>query len=415
MKTNPQSIDIFISYSHLDMKYKEKLINSLKSLELGYNINTWHDGKILAGNNIDSEVLNHLAKSQIVLLLLTPNFLSSWYCIKVELEKAISLMNQGKCLVIPVVFLECTLVENLPFYKLKRVPQDGKAIASKSFKNQTTGCTQATNMIKDLINEQFPNCKINENNISKTQENKQANKLSIQLIKNGKLQPIEIEQKFVDQIPTYVTNLMNFSSMMEQALASAIDRYKKGYRKNLSDLNSFQIQQFKLFLMDICSYVKKYVTDTVGIRVHFRCVSHGNYIGIIASTDNDDSDDLATNWSTDLTPIPVYSGLIPQSEKLKSSILKTLNSRINFKGTNNNLWKEYLTRAFTNLNKGSHSLLSMGISVHKNYYSVKEDLMQFLAYIDFGGQIEDYIKRYLEQCFMRDKTFTLENIVSNIQ
>ena len=154
MASSVQTLKFFISYSHLDMKYKEKLLTTLKSLELAYSIDVWHDGKILAGGDINREVLKELVCSDIVLLLVTPNFLASWYCMKVELKKSVNRMKKGECIVIPVMFQDCTLDSSLPFYNLNRVPRDGKPICK--FKPQLQGCTEATNMIKEMIDKAFP-------------------------------------------------------------------------------------------------------------------------------------------------------------------------------------------------------------------------------------------------------------------
>ena len=61
------SLKIFVSYSHKDAKYKRELLSHLKSLELTHNIDVWHDGKILAGDTIDSQVLIQLGISDVVL------------------------------------------------------------------------------------------------------------------------------------------------------------------------------------------------------------------------------------------------------------------------------------------------------------------------------------------------------------
>jgi len=412
------------------MKYKEKLLNSLKALETVYNINTWHDGKILAGSDIDKRVLAQLSKSQVVILLLTQNFLSSHYCINIELTNAIEKMKNGKCVVVPVLYQECTIMKEHLFYRLNRVPADGKPISGKSFKNQTVGCAAATDMIKDMIDKTFPKCK---KEIAPTEESKTNAKITkvkttqptsvknpegqatIELIKNGTPQPIPISQAFINGLPKYVDSLMNFNTMMEQALANAVKRYKKEYKKYTPDkLEEFRLTQFKLFLMDICSYIKKHVTGSLGIRVHFRGNVHDEYVGIIASTDNQDSDDLETNWTTDLTPIPIYKGLIHYSFSLKLPLLKSLNPRLNYKATNNDVWKEYLTHAFVDLSKGTNAIMSMGISVHKNFFTLKKDLLQFLAYINFGKYIEDYILRYFSQCKATDKSINIESVISSL-
>ncbi len=408
------TLKFFISYSHLDMKYKEKLLTTLKSLEPAYNIDVWHDGKIPAGGDINKEVLKELIHSDIVLLLITPHFLASWYCMEVELKKSINRMKKGECIVIPVMFQNCTLDSNIPFYSLNRVPRDGKPICK--FKPQLQGCTEATNMIKDMIDNSFPNSKKKARNFkSKNKEVGYTDNLFIDLYKEGRLQHIEINQKFISILPECSKNIIDFNTMMEQALDNAVKRFRNEYKilsgKTVEEL---EIQELRLFLMDICGYIKKYITDSVGIRVHFRGTTNNQYIGIIASTDNDDSDDLATDWSTDLTPIPIYAGLIHYSAQFKASLLKTLNSKLNFKGNNDKIWKEYLTHTFVNLNKGKQPVLSMGISVHKDYYPLKKELFLFLAYVRFGELVEGYIIKYCRRCKRIDKKYDIEVIVNNI-
>lgn len=409
-----KTLKIFISYSHMDMKYKERLLTTLKALEQIYNIDVWHDGKILAGGDINKNVLAELGCSDIVLLLVTPNFLASWYCMEVELKKSINRMKKGECIVIPVMFLNCTLDSSLPFYNLNRVPRDGKPICK--FKPQLGGCTEATNMIKDMIDVAFPSSKKKKKGLKSTNKSvENKDKLYIELYKDGKLQHTEISQNFVGILPGCTKNIIDFNIMMEQTVENAFKRFRSGYN-NLAGktIEYLEVQELKLFLMDICGYIKKYITDSVGIRVHFRGTTNNQYIGIIASTDNDDADDLATDWSTDLTPIPIYEGLIHYSAQFKASLLKTLNSKLNYKGNNDKIWKEYLTHTFVNLNKSKQPVLSMGISVHKDYYPLKKDLFLYLAYIRFGELVEEYIIKYCKRCKRTDKSYDIETIVKNI-
>ena len=54
-------------------------------------------------------------------------------------------------------------------------------------------------------------------------------------------------------------------------MENAVKRFRNEY-KNLSGktVEELEVQELRLFLMDICGYIKKYITDSVGIRVHFR-------------------------------------------------------------------------------------------------------------------------------------------------
>ncbi len=84
--------------------------------------------------------------------------------------------------------------------------------------------------------------------------------------------------------------------------------------------------------------------------------------------------------------------------------MKTLNPKLNFKGNNDKIWKEYLTHTFVNVSKGKQPVLSLGISVHKDYFSLKKELFLFLA----------YIIKYCRRCKRTDKQYDIENIVNNI-
>ena len=151
--TRQDSLKIFVSYSHKDIKYKKELMSHLKSLELTHNIDVWHDGKILAGDKIDSQVLIQLGISDIVLLLISPHFLASSYCIDVEVKKAISRHTEGKCIVIPVMLAETIMDESLSFAGLMRVPEDGRPI--QKFKPQNNGYVNAVAKIKNMIDSFF--------------------------------------------------------------------------------------------------------------------------------------------------------------------------------------------------------------------------------------------------------------------
>lgn len=412
MPSTKKSLKCFISYSHKDMKYKEKLLTTLKTLEQIYKIEVWHDGKIVAGQDIDKEVLNTLSCSDIIILLVTPNFLASSYCINIELKKSIAKMNSGECIVVPVIFQESIITEDHSFYKLNRVPRDGKPI--NKYRTHLDGCTEATQMIKEMIDKFFPQSK--RNNLKKSaNKNNSDTSLTIELVKNGKFQPVIIDQKFVNLIPELTKNIVEFQIMMQQVVDQSAKRFKDKYKNSdMSQYAEIESKEFRLFLMDICGYIKRYVTGPVGIRVHFRHATAMEYKGIIASTDKNDKDDLATDWSTDLTPIPITRGLIYYSAELKTSLLKSLNLTINYKGKNNKIWKEYLTHSFTNLNSGRQVQLSMGISVRKEYYNLKKELFLYLAYINFGEIVEKYIISYCEKCKKIDKNYNIENVIDNI-
>lgn len=124
-----KALSLFISYSHADETLKDQLCKHLTPLKQMGLIESWHDRKIPAGSEWKSEISNHLEKSQIVLLLVSIDFINSKYCYEIELEKALEMHDQKRSKVIPVILRSC-MWHHTPFSKLQAVPKDGKPVKS---------------------------------------------------------------------------------------------------------------------------------------------------------------------------------------------------------------------------------------------------------------------------------------------
>lgn len=413
------NLQFFISYSHTNMRLKEKLITSLKALEYDFHINSfWHDGEISAGKNIDKEILKQLNKSDIILLLISSEFLASYYCIEVELKKAIARMKKQECMVIPIILSECVIADNMPFSKLKRLPLDGHPICSrKFFQNQSVGCSAVVRDLRVYLKKEFPNAVIKKKRKT-VSKNNTKDCAYIELYKDGKLQRIEVTETLILSFPRYHKSIHIFRTMMEQALVKAKQIYSKEFKKykNLSKTipNSKRLEYLRMFLMDICTYTKIYITESIGIKVHFRVSKDDKYLGLIASTDNDDSDDLAADWTTLMTSIPIYEGLIYHSHRLHAPLLKSLNNSLNYRGKNDKIWKDYVTFTFDNICNGQTPLVSYCISVHKDYYNIKGDSLKVLAFLNLGDVVEKFICDYCEICRNIDKDYDLKLIIDSI-
>ena len=322
-------------------------------------------------------------------------------------------MNKGECQVIPVVVSRCEIPENLPFSKLKTLPYDRHPICDrKYFHNQDEGCAAVVKDIRQTLNEKFPNSK------KKTANKVLKESLYIELYKNGVLKHIPVSQKIISDIPKYNTNIHKFRTIMDQALVKAKQNFAKEYKryknKNLCMPNEIKLDCLRYFLMDICSYTKKYITDDVGIKVHFRVSKNENYLGLIASTSNNEQEDLSSDWSILMTPIPKYKGLIYHSSLLHAPLIKSLNPKLNYKGKNDIIWKDYVTFTFNKFYNGQTPMISYCISVHKDYYTIKGDVLKILAYLNFGDIIEHFLSAYCNICVQIDKNYNIEEIINTL-
>lgn len=120
---------VFISYSHKDAEHLPALIAHLRPLERAGLISPWFDGYIIPGDDIDAKVGEALEQADIVLLLISSDFVNSDYCYTIEMDHALTKHQSGECRVIPVILRDC-IWKTAPFGRISGLPTDGKAVMS---------------------------------------------------------------------------------------------------------------------------------------------------------------------------------------------------------------------------------------------------------------------------------------------
>lgn len=118
---------LFFSYSHKDENLRDQLEIHLSSLKREGAIDVWHDRRIPAGNELDHEISQALERADVVLLLISPDFLASAYCNDVEMSRAMERHGEGTARVIPVILRPCDW-KRTAFGKLAATPRDGRPI-----------------------------------------------------------------------------------------------------------------------------------------------------------------------------------------------------------------------------------------------------------------------------------------------
>ncbi len=89
------SSGIFISYSHKDKEWLERINTALKPLVYGEKITLWDDRNIPAGSNWLDEIAAAIASSRIAVLLVLQEFLASSFIHRTELPDLLKRREQG--------------------------------------------------------------------------------------------------------------------------------------------------------------------------------------------------------------------------------------------------------------------------------------------------------------------------------
>ena len=126
---------IFISYSHKDETLKEELDAHLSALKRSKLVEVWHDRRIDPGSNWDNDIKAELESADIILLLVSSNFLASEYIWKIEIARAIERHEAKETRVIPIFLRACDM-EGMPFAGLQGIPRDAKPVVSFADKDE---------------------------------------------------------------------------------------------------------------------------------------------------------------------------------------------------------------------------------------------------------------------------------------
>jgi TIR domain len=104
MSTAPiQAMNVFISNAHEDIKQLRKLLKHLQVLELQGLVKVLYDRDITAGAKWEPMIMTYLNEAQIILLLISVDFMTSDYCFHVELERAMKKHEDEEAIVIPII------------------------------------------------------------------------------------------------------------------------------------------------------------------------------------------------------------------------------------------------------------------------------------------------------------------------
>lgn len=118
---------LFFSYSHADENLRDLLERHLSALLRQGIITAWHDRRITAGKDFAESIDENINLADVILLLISPDFIASDYCYEIEMRRAMERQGKGNARVIPVILRPCDWHE-LPFGKLLAAPKDGRPI-----------------------------------------------------------------------------------------------------------------------------------------------------------------------------------------------------------------------------------------------------------------------------------------------
>jgi hypothetical protein len=144
------AVNIFFCYAHEDETLLKKLKAHLRPLQRQGLITVWYDRDISAGTEWEQQIKEQLNSAQIILLLVSPDFMDSDYCYGIEMQRALQRHQRGEARVIPII-LRPVYWQGEPLGKLQALPTDGKPVMSALWHSVDEAFFDVTQGIRTVV------------------------------------------------------------------------------------------------------------------------------------------------------------------------------------------------------------------------------------------------------------------------
>ena len=230
-------VKAFFSYSHKNESMRNELEKHFSVMKRNGLIESWYDRRILAGEEFDPGIMENLENSQIVLLLVSPDFLASDYCYEKEMQRAIEKHNKNESVVIPVILEPCDWKQS-PFGKLQALPAEGKPISK--FANMNDAYLEVVEGVKEVINSKFNSSKKESTKIASTRESKSENIAVSQKVRSSNLRA---RKTFSNQEnDEYIANTYQY---IRNYFENSMDELKRRNAHIQTNLSPIDVVQFE--------------------------------------------------------------------------------------------------------------------------------------------------------------------------
>jgi len=124
---------IFISYSHNDEQFKNKLLAHLSALKASNEVEIFDTKSIEAGKDWHAEINKNIKEADIAILIISSDFLASEYIFNVELRSILNRNKEAGQIVIPVLARPAMWTMSPELMKFQIWPRNAKALSEYSF------------------------------------------------------------------------------------------------------------------------------------------------------------------------------------------------------------------------------------------------------------------------------------------
>ena len=145
------SPSIFISYSHKDEAWKDRLVTHLSVLQQEGILDIWDDRRIGAGADWYQKIQEAITRASVAVLLVSADFLTSKFILSKEIPALLERRNKEGLRIYPVIIKPCAWKQVKWLARMNLRPKDGRPILGGSEFQVETDLAAIADEIADII------------------------------------------------------------------------------------------------------------------------------------------------------------------------------------------------------------------------------------------------------------------------
>jgi hypothetical protein len=142
---------VFISYSHKDEAWKDRLVSHLGVLQQEGLLDIWEDRRIGAGEDWYPEIQKAIDAASVAILMVSADFLTSKFILGEEVPRLLERREKEGLRIFPVIIKPCAWHHVQWLARIQARPKDGRAISGGSEHQIDTDMAAIANEIISIL------------------------------------------------------------------------------------------------------------------------------------------------------------------------------------------------------------------------------------------------------------------------
>jgi hypothetical protein len=147
---------VFISYSHRDEVWKDRLLTQLGVLQQQSLLELWHDRRISAGADWYQELSQAMAAAHVAMLLISAHFLTSPFILREEVTRLMTRRQQEGLPIVPILLTPCPWKQVPWLARMQLRPLDARPLSAGNDYQIETELTAIAEEIAALLQRATP-------------------------------------------------------------------------------------------------------------------------------------------------------------------------------------------------------------------------------------------------------------------